>query len=100
MNAKDLKTGDMIKLHKATLDRLSLFTSYIGLVECKAGAKIVVWFFNHGKTKIRRKTIGANTAVAHVMKDDTKMYHQKMLLSKYFEDGLSNEAKEKEINFK
>jgi len=101
MNAKDLKAGDIIRLHKSTLERLYLSSpSYIGLVERKAGAKVIVWFFTHGvTTKVRRKTIGVNTAVAHVMEDNVKSYHQRMVLAKYFENDLSNEVRNTPIKF-
>lgn len=91
MNAKDLKSGDVIKLHKSP---------FIGLVERKEGRNTIVWFFSHGQAKVVRRTIGNNTAIATNMKDETKTFHQKMLLAKYFENGMSNQLKEEEINFK
>jgi hypothetical protein len=100
MNIKDLKSGDMIKLHKGTLDRHYLFSSHVGFVEGKVkGGKTVIWFFTGGKSKIRRKKIGNNAAAGTLLKDSTASFHKRMMIKVFFENGLYNEARDNKISF-
>lgn len=99
MNVKDLKTGDMIRLNRETLNRHYLVYSSIGFVEGKVkGGKTIIWFFSGGKQRIRRKKIGNNAAAGTVLAESVAIYHKKMMMKAFFENGLSNEARDNKIS--
>lgn len=91
MNVKDLKTGDIIRLNK---------TPFIGIVEHKIGNETIIWLFSHSKAKIIRRTIGNDATITIENKKETISTFKRMLLTAYFENGVSSKIKNEEINFK